>query len=262
MPGPIQSGVSQGPQPASNIAKAQTGDLNGSSVTALKQPDPKLAGLDQNKTSDTSLGDRTAQKTDTPQSKQENELEEARKARANHSLEELETEQKELLKEAEEKIKKVEEHIVLDNALAALSGLDKPRNDLKITIQLPGEDKAIQLIPPDKKALKGKDVKALTELAKQVLSDYKSNNFTGFDPRPINQRIDTIKDMLNDLNKAITNKGKAGNDGPKQFEDLKNKDVKIVAYEQEPDNSVKPDDHRPLKRPVVQIEKRASEKTS
>lgn len=253
MSGGISSGsvVPNTPTPATAgtppaDATRSTGKLNGASVAGVANPRRRFDGITPNRTSGTPIRERSANLPDTPplnqlsgspttepareggvaespKAKQKRELEEACQARENSTLEELEAEQEALLDEADEKYQKVEEHTVLGKAFAALDNPSGALKGVKVIIRLPGEDKPIHLVPPDKKALKGRDVAALTKLAKDLLQQYNNTVFTGFRKEEFNQRLSTIHEMLKDVGGKISEKGKADNDWQKRLEDLKNR---------------------------------------
>lgn len=243
-PSPVTTGTSQG----SDVTP--TGDHNGTPVTSLGNPDRKLDGLTPNQTSQASMDDRDvsipssppnkqipSSKQDKPESakeKNDRELEEARKARENSTLEELEAEQDKLLEEAGEKFEKVEQHTVLGKALAALKDPENAPKDVKVTIQLPGESKPITLVPPDKKALKGRNVEELTALATKLLTQFNNEEMAGFNAGEFNQRLGMIREMLEDVGKKISEKGKGGNDWQKRFEELQQRQAVIVVRERLP----------------------------
>ena len=213
-------------------AAGSTARLNGNSVTGVASPGRQLGGIAPDQTPGTSIRERSASQPDTPPSnqlaespkaKQKRELEEARQARENSTLEELEAEQEALLNEADEKYQKVEAHTVLGKAFAALDNPSKALKGVKVVIRLPGEDKPIRLIPPDKKALKNRDVAELTKLAKELLQQYNNTAFTGFNLGAFNQRLSTIQEMLKDVGGKISEKGKPDNDWQKRLEDLQHR---------------------------------------
>ncbi|MET4693186.1 hypothetical protein [Endozoicomonas lisbonensis] len=239
---PTTSGGGTGSADAAGV----TGRVNGNSVAGVASPRRQLDGIPPNQTSGTSLRERSASQPGTPppnqlsgslssesaregsaaespKEKQKRELEEARQARENNTLEQLEAEQEALLAEADEKYQKVEAHTVLGKAFAALDNPSGALKGVKVIIRLPGEDKPIRLIPPDKKALKGRDVVALTKMAKELLQQYNNTAFTGFNVGECNQRLSTIQEMLKDVGGKISEKGKPDNDWQKQLEDLQHR---------------------------------------
>ncbi|MCW7554347.1 hypothetical protein NX722_17315 [Endozoicomonas gorgoniicola] len=245
----MSSGITPGssvrtpPITSTSGAAGSTGKRNGTSVAGVANPRRQLGSIPPNQTSGTSLRERSASQPGTPPSnqltgstssqsareggavenpreKQKREVEEARQSRESSSLEELEAEQEALLNEAGEKYQKVEEHTVLGKAFAALDNPSEALKGVKVIIRLPGEDKPIHLIPPDKKALKGRDVAALTKLAKDILQQYNNTVFTGFKKEEFNQRLSTIQEMLKDVGGKISEKGKPDNDWQKRLEDL------------------------------------------
>ena len=249
----MSSGITPGssvPTPpvtsTSGAGSADAGKRNGTSIAGVANPRRQFASIPPNQTSGTSLRERSASQPDTPPSnqlsgspssesagkggaaentreKQKRELEEARQSRESSTLEELEAEQEALLNEAGEKYQKVEEHTVLGKAFAALDNPSEALKGVKVIIRLPGEDKPIHLIPPDKKALKGRDVAALTKLAKDLLQQYNNTAFTGFKKEEFNQRLSTIHEMLKDVGGKISEKGKADNNWQKRLEDLQHR---------------------------------------
>lgn len=270
-PGGTTPPVTSAPGTGATEAPRPTGDHNGSPVTSLDNPDRNLGSLQADQTSGTAIGDRSAtkpttspdkqlpvfnppdnnNKPDDPVAKQEKELETAREARKGHSFEQLKEEQEALLKEAGEKFEKVEQHTVLGKALAALDDPAKAPKGVKVTIQLPGEDKPIRLVPPDKKALKGRDVAELTKLAKELLTKYNNDNFTGFNKSEFDQRLNTLQKLLEDLGKEMSKHDEnAGNDWQKRFEELQQRQATIVAHQKPPTL----DDDAEVKTPRVKVE--------
>ncbi|AMO55220.1 hypothetical protein GZ77_11400 [Endozoicomonas montiporae] len=228
---------------------AATGTHNGNLVTEVKNPERHMDAIQPKQTSDQNLHERSASlpstppakelsgakkadpegktdKAETPKEKHKREVEEARAARENSSVEELEAEQEALIKEAGEKYEKIEEYTVLGKAMAALRHPEEAEKGVKVILHLPGETKPIRLVPPDKKALKGRDVEALIKLAEDLLKEYNNTVFSGgFNKDEFNQRIDVMRDMLSDIVSKIAekDKSKSGSNWQKRLEDMQQK---------------------------------------
>ena len=250
------------------------GEHKGTPVSSLQDVNRELDSLKPDQTLDTSVHKRKTSvpsiqpekqiptknkdKPETPQEKHDRELEEAREARENSSLEDLEAEQEKLLEEAGEKFEKVEQHTVLGKALAALKDPANAPRDVKVTLQLPGEAKPVSLVPPDNKALAGRNVEELTALATKLLTQFNTDHLADFNAGEFNQRLGMIREMLEDVGKKISEKGKGGNDWQKRFEELQQRQAVIVAREKLPEDE---DDGKRVKVTVTSERPEKSEKT-
>lgn len=239
------------------------GDLNGSSGRVQDDPKVKMTGLDPDQTTQNGLPRRTVSQAETSQTLSDNssdaegtdnskfkeagaQREAACEARRDSSLEQLEEEQETLLKKAGEKFKTLEQKTVLGKALAALNDPDKAAKGVKVTITPAGEDEPIQLIPPDKKALKGRDANALMKQAKELLLEFNTETFAGYDSTKLKVSLDMLKRYLSDVSDEIFKKGNGKqSDYQDRLDNLERRQVTIEWPSGE--GEVKDDDREKIK---------------
>ncbi|OED43164.1 hypothetical protein ACH42_10765 [Endozoicomonas sp. (ex Bugula neritina AB1)] len=132
-----------------------------------------------------------------------------------------------------------EELRVTDLALAALEGEQEidPRHKLDVKIQMPNEPPPpIQLIPMSKEVAAREDIDELKTLAYKILKDFKKNTFVGYKPQEVEEKIDSLKQSLEENANKMHDKDPSK---PSKWEDLfktmEQKQVYITAKGKEGD---------------------------